>query len=93
MRKKLESLGFIRPLYDLQEPLSPTFRLLNQLSGVTAIGPYPSQSGKPICQFLQDQLGSVTVLDISWVNFAAQNQAQGIYDDVTLTAFTFLPAS
>lgn len=90
MRKKLKPLGFIRPLYDLQHPFAPVLRLLKQLSGVTSIGPYFSQPGKPICQIFQNQLGPVTVLDVSRVNDTTQNQAQRIYDDVTLAPLYFL---
>lgn len=93
MRKKLKPLGFIRPLYDLQHPFAPVFRPLKQLASVTSIGPYFSQPGKPIRQIFQNQLRSVTVLDVSRVNDTAQDQAQRIYDDVTLAPFIFLPAS
>ena len=90
MRKKLKPLGFIRPLYDLQHPFAPVLRLLKQLAGVTSIGPYFSQPGKPIRQIFQNQLRSVTVLDVSRVNGTTQNQAQRIYDDVTLAPLYFL---
>ena len=49
--------------YDFQDPAAPAIQPLDQLSGITAIGPHQRDRRKQRRSLEEQQLGSVAVLD------------------------------
>src|SRR6185369_9991085 len=91
MVQKLETLGIIRSFHNLQNPGSEFFRPIHQLPRVSTVSPDLLQTRKTGTQLLQNQLGSIPVLNIRRMNNKIHNQPQRVDDEVPLAAFDFLP--
>ena len=63
---------------------------LDQLSSIASIGPDQPHAGKPPYQFIDDQLGSISILDIGRMHYHRQQQPHGIYNDVSLSTVDLL---
>ena len=89
-RQDREAFGLVGAFHDLQFPVTGLFRPSDEFPGVAAIGPDELQSRKSFAAFLQDQLGSVTVLNAGDVNDNEQQQSQGVHQQMTLAAVDLL---
>lgn len=90
MGQDFKAHHIVRSLYDLQNPSPEVFCPIHQLPRVSAVGPNSLEAGKTITQLFQNQFASVPILDICGVDFAVQDQAQRVDDDMPLTPFDFL---
>lgn len=75
MGQEFETHRVIGSLNDLQDPLTEVFRPIDQLSRVSAVSPDSFQSRKAASQFLENQLGAVSILNVCGMNFTTQDQA------------------
>jgi len=75
---------------DLQDPASQLPCPLDQLAGVPAVGPDPLEPPELADQSGQRPLRPVAVLDVGRMHDHNQQQAQGVYDDVTLAPVDLL---
>jgi len=89
--QNLESAGIITTLDDLQRPAAKGSGPFNQLPGISAIRPDQLQPPEGSGEFRQHQLGPVAILQTGGMHHHAQDQAQGIDDDMPLAAVDFLP--
>ena len=90
MRKKLRipwlyltALRSPKPTYPSPSPAQATARH-------SLHPPIPFSVVETVRQILQNQLGSITILNIGRMNCAVQKQTQGVHNDVTLAALHFL---
>lgn len=90
MGQNFETHHIVPSLHDLQSPLPKVFRPIHQLPRISTVGPDPLETGKAAGQFLQNQLGSVSILDIRRMNHAVQDQPERVNDDVPLAPLDFL---
>ena len=63
---------------------------LDQLSSIASIGPDQPHAGKPPYQFIDDQLRSISILDIGRMHHHRQQQPHGIHNDVSLSTVDLL---
>ena len=75
---------------DLQNPGAQFLGPLDQVPGVSPIGPDQLEPGELPDQFGQHQFGPVAILDVGGVDDHGQDQAQGVYDDVPLASLDLL---
>jgi len=83
-------LAFIGTFHDLQEPATKLIDPLNQLPGISAVGPAQLQPWEAPCELLQHQLGPIPVLHVGSVHDHCQQQAHGVDHNVSLPAGHFL---
>ena len=70
MGQNFETHRIVRSLYNFQNPWPEVFRPIHQLPRVSAVGPDPLQAGKAVRQSFQNQLGSVSILNVCGMNHA-----------------------
>jgi hypothetical protein len=75
---------------DLQDPVSQFPCPVDQFPGVSPVGPDQLEARKLPDQLGQHQFGSVTILDMGGMHDHGQEQAQGVYDDVSLAPVDLL---
>ena len=63
LAKELKTSPLLQFADNFQDPATPAIEPLDQLSGVTAIGPHQRKGGKRCGRFDEQPLGSVAVLD------------------------------
>ena len=88
--QNLEAGQVVTSLDYFQRPAAESTGPIYQLPGVTAVGPDQSQTAKHAAEFLQNQLGTVAVLNGGGVNHHAQDQPQRVYNHMPLAAVDFL---
>ena len=69
-------------LDNLQNPSRHSLNPVNQLSSVASVSPDQLEARKTPYQFIDNQLCSIPVLDISRVDYDGQQQTYGVYHDV-----------
>ena len=57
---------------------------------IASIGPDQPHAGKPPYQFIDDQLRSISIMDIGRMHHHRQQQPHGIYNDVSLSTVDLL---
>ena len=72
-------------LDDLQDPARHGHHPVHQLAAVASVSPDESQAWGSSYQFIDDQPRPISVLDIGRMHHHRQQQAHGIYDDVSLS--------
>jgi len=72
--QNLETHYIVPSLHDLQNPLPKVFCPIHQLPRISTVGPDSLQTGKAAGQVLQNQFGSISILDIRGMNHAVQDQ-------------------
>ena len=87
-RQHLKVVAVPRALDNLERPACQGPDPLDQLSSIASIGPYQPHAGKPPYQFIDDQLRSISILDIGRIH--RQQQPHGIYNDVSLSTVDLL---
>ena len=85
-----EAAQIVAPLDDLENPAAQLSCPVDQVSGVPSVGPDPLEPGELTHQFGRHELGPIAILDVGRMHDHGQQQAQGIYDDVTLAPVDFL---
>ena len=75
-------------LDDLQDPARHGHHPVHQLAAVASVSPDESQAWESSYQFIDDQPRPISVLDIGRMHHHRQQQAHGIYDDVSLSTAT-----
>ena len=82
-----ESFHIIRPLHDLQDaPATDPFDPGNELPGIPSIRPDERECAKELVliRFLQDELGSVTILNVGSMDNELKDETERINEDVSL---------
>ena len=79
-----------RTLDDLQDPARHGHHPVYQLAAVASVSPDESQAWESSYQFIDDQPRPISVLDIGRMHHHRQQQAHGIYDDVSLSTVDLL---
>ena len=87
----LESGDVVAAFDDLQKPAAQLLGPFDQLAGISSVGPDQLQPREQAGEFPQDQLGAVAILDIACMYDNRNNQAEGIDDNVPLSAVDLLP--
>ena len=77
-------------LDDLQDPARHGHHPVHQLAAVASVSPDESQAWESSYQFIDDQPRTISVLDIGRMHHHRQQQAHGIYDDVSLSTVDLL---
>ena len=77
-------------LDDLQDPARHGHHPVHQLTAVASVSPDESQAWESSYQFIDDQPRPISVLDIGRMHHHRQQQAHGIYDDVSLSTVDLL---
>ena len=77
-------------LDDLQDPARHGHHPVYQLAAVASVSPDESQAWESSYQFIDDQPRPISVLDIGRMHHHRQQQAHGIYDDVSLSTVDLL---
>ena len=77
-------------LDDLQDPARHGHHPVHQLAAVASVSPDESQAWESSYQFIDDQPRPISVLDIGRMHHHRQQQAYGIYDDVSLSTVDLL---
>ena len=77
-------------LDDLQDPARHGHHPVHQLAAVASVSPDESQAWESSYQFIDDQPRPISVLDIGRMHHHRQQQAHGIYDDVSLSTVDLL---
>ena len=72
-------------LDDLQDQARHGHHPVHQLAAVASVSPDESQAWESSYQFIDDQPRPISVLDIGRMHHHRQQQAHGIYDDVSLS--------
>jgi len=72
-RQDLKTRGLPRPFDNFQKPTATVFDPSDQLTRIAAIGPDQPEPRKFAFDFLEHQLGSVTVLEIRGVDHCRQH--------------------
>ena len=89
--QQLESFDVIIAFDNLEDPLAKAKYPLNQFARVATISPH-SQHARPCpldLRLLEDELGSVAILNVGRVNDYCEYQAQRIHQDVSLDPVDF----
>jgi hypothetical protein len=89
-RQDHEPFGAFRSLDDLQHPAGKGEHPVDQLSGITAVGPDPLQPGKRAAQLLDYQPRAIPVLKASAMHDDHQDQPEGVDGDMPLAPFDVL---
>ena len=77
-------------LDDLQDPARHGHHPVHQLAAVASVSPDESKAWESSYQFIDDQPRTISVLDIGRMHHHRQQQAHGIYDDVSLSTVDLL---
>jgi hypothetical protein len=80
-------------LHDLDGPAIPSDRPVDESAGITAVGEDQPQTSQPtgiVSQLLHQQLATIPILDIGRMHNQGHDQAQRVYDQMTLAAAYFL---
>ena len=77
-------------LDDLQDPARHGHHPVHQLAAVASVSPDESQAWESSYQLIDDQPRPISVLDIGRMHHHRQQQAHGIYDDVSLSTVDLL---
>ena len=85
-RQHLELMAVSRTPHNLQRPTRQGHDPINQLACVTSISPDQSQAREPSLQFANNQLCTISVLDVSGVDHDCQQQSYSVHDDMPLAA-------
>jgi hypothetical protein len=85
-----EAAHVVRALDDLQLPAGPLVDLANELAGVAAIAPEPLEARQRPDQWLEHELGTVAILDISGMHLHPVDQSEGIDDNMALAPLHLL---
>ena len=85
-RQHLELMAASRTPHNLQRPTRQGHDPINQLARVTSISPDQLQAWKPSYQLIDNQLCTISVLDVSGVDHDCQQQSYGVHDDMPLAA-------
>ena len=88
--KHLKLMAVSRTFNDLQHPARMGLHPVNQLPSVSGIAPDQLEPRKLPYQFLQDQLGPISVLDISRMDHDSRQQSYGVYDDMPFASLDLL---
>ena len=89
-RQHLKVVAVPGALDNLERPACQGPDPLDQLSSIASIGPDQPHAGKPPYQFIDDQLRSISILDIGRMHHHRQQQPHGIYNDVSLSTVDLL---
>ena len=89
-RQHLKVVAVPGALDNLERPACQGPDPLDQLSSIASIGPDQPHAGKPLYQFIDDQLRSISILDIGRMHHHRQQQPHGIYNDVSLSTVDLL---
>ena len=81
-RQHLELMAASRTPHNLQRPTRQGHDPINQLARVTSISPDQLQAWKPSYQLIDNQLCTISVLDVSGVDHDCQQQSYGVHDDM-----------
>ncbi len=79
-----------RTLDDFNEAPGPTARPVNKPAGIAAVGENQLQASKTRSQLVEQQLAAVAILDAGRMDNQRYDQANGVDDQMTLTAKDFL---
>ena len=79
-RKHHKAFNTIRSFYDLQHPASERCNPSNKLAGISAVSPDEPKTWERAQQLLEDQFGTVSILDAGTMHDHSQHQSQRIYD-------------
>ena len=90
MRDYLKALGVIATLDDLKHPAAEGLNPFNELTCIAAIRPDQAKARKDPEKFHKDEFRAISVLDARAMHNNSEQQTQGIYRDVTLTALDLL---
>ena len=85
-----ESGAVAQTLDDRHRPAAKLSRPVDQLSGVTPVGPGDFEPGEEAAKLAKHELGSIAVLDVGGVHDDGQDQAEDVDHDVPLAALDFL---
>src|SRR6185437_11429376 len=88
-RQNHESLHAYRTQHRLEKPTATLLHPLHQRTGISSVGPNELQPGQLPAYLLQNQLGTVTILNVGGMNDDGQKQSQGVHQDVSLPAVDF----
>ena len=89
-RQHLKVVAVSRALHNLEHPACHGPDPLDQLSSIASIGPDQPHSGESPSQFIDDQLGSISILNIGRMHHHRKQQPHGIYNDVSLSTVDLL---
>ena len=89
-RQHLKVVAVPRALHNLEHPACHGPDPLDQLSSIASIGPDQPHSGKSPSQFIDDQLRSISILNIGRMHHHRKQQPHGIYNDVSLSTVDLL---
>ena len=87
---KDDKLVRVRTFDDFDDPAVPANRPIHKLSGITAIGPDHFKAPPSRTELLDQQLTTVTVLDVGGVNDQREDQTERVNDDMALAPLGFL---
>src|ERR1700719_23030 len=88
-RQEHETFDSNRSQDGLQNPPTGGLSPFYQLASVAAVGPDDFQTWQTGADFIQDQLGPITILDVGRMNDDGQKQTQGVDQKVPLPAGYF----
>ena len=88
--QNLKACHIVAAFDDLQDPVAQFLRPIDQFPGVPAVGPNQLEAAELPDQFSQHQFGPVAVLDMGGMHDHGQEQAHGVYDDVSLAPVDLL---
>ena len=80
----------VRAFDDLQYPVAELSGPRDELACITAVGPDQRQSRETAGQFLQNQLGSITVLDARRMHHDRHHQTERIHHQMAFSAHYLL---
>ena len=86
----LKMMAVSRTPHNLQHPARYGHHPINQLTSVASVRPDQSQVRKPSYQLIDDQLCTISVLDVSRMNHDGQQQSYRVHGDVTLATHHLL---
>ncbi len=87
---KDDKLVRVRSFNDFNDPTIPAHRPVHKPSGITAITPDDFEAPPSRTQLFDQQLTTVTVLDVGRVHDQGENQAERVNNDMTLASKRFL---
>ena len=88
--QQLEAFDIVRTLHNLHGPVGDPRGPLQQMSGVSAIGPNQPQTREPAQQFPQHPFGSVPVLYATGMHHSGQDHSERFDDDMPLASVDLL---
>jgi hypothetical protein len=91
-REQLESFDVVGPFHDLHAQTACSAEIrhpVKQGTRVAAVGPDESKAHERVSEDRKHELGSVAILDVGSVHNDAEDEAEGVDDQVTLASTDF----